>query len=49
MLNRICLADGIPLVNVVRKPEQAQLLRDQGATHVVDPAPRPSSPTSSQR
>ena len=36
MLNRICLADGIPLVNVVRKPEQAQLLRDQGATHVVD-------------
>lgn len=36
MLNRICLADGIPLVNVVRKPEQARLLRDQGATHVVD-------------
>lgn len=36
MLARICLADGIPLVNVVRKPEQAALLRDQGATHVVD-------------
>ncbi|SOB86636.1 NADPH:quinone reductase [Sphingomonas guangdongensis] len=35
-LNRICLADGIPLVNVVRSPEQAQLLRDAGATHVVD-------------
>lgn len=36
MLNRICLADGIPLVNVVRKPEQAELLRSQGAKHVVD-------------
>ncbi|MFN9773213.1 MAG: zinc-binding dehydrogenase [Burkholderiales bacterium] len=36
MLNRICLKDGIPLVNVVRKPEQAALLRGQGATHVVD-------------
>ena len=36
MLNRICLADGVPLVNVVRSASQAQLLRDQGATHVVD-------------
>jgi NADPH:quinone reductase-like Zn-dependent oxidoreductase len=36
MLNRICLADGVPLVNIVRKPEQADLLRDQGATYVVD-------------
>jgi NADPH:quinone reductase-like Zn-dependent oxidoreductase len=36
MLNRICLADGVPLVNVVRRPEQADLLRDQGAEHVVD-------------
>lgn len=36
MLNRICLADGIPLVNIVRRPEQAALLRDQGAAHVVD-------------
>ena len=36
MLVKICLADGVPLVNVVRKPEQAQLLRDLGATHVVD-------------
>lgn len=36
MLNRICLADGIPLVNVVRSAEQATLLRDAGATHVVD-------------
>jgi len=36
MLNRICLADGVPLVNVVRRPEQAQLLREQGAVHVCD-------------
>lgn len=36
MLNRICLADGIPLVCVVRSAEQASLLRAQGAQHVVD-------------
>jgi NADPH2:quinone reductase len=34
MLNRICQADGIPLVNVVRGEEQAALLRGLGATHV---------------
>ncbi|MBI4885321.1 MAG: zinc-binding dehydrogenase [Actinobacteria bacterium] len=36
MLNRICIADGIPLVNIVRRPEQAELLRGQGALHVCD-------------
>ena len=36
MLNRICLKDGIALVNIVRKPEQAVLLRSQGAVHVCD-------------
>jgi NADPH:quinone reductase-like Zn-dependent oxidoreductase len=36
MLNRICLADGVGLVNVVRSEEQAKLLRDAGAKHVVD-------------
>ncbi|MBS0429138.1 MAG: zinc-binding dehydrogenase [Proteobacteria bacterium] len=36
MLNRICLKDGVGLVNLVRKPEQAELLRAQGAQHVVD-------------
>jgi NADPH2:quinone reductase len=36
MLNRICLKDGIGLVNIVRKPEQAALLRAQGAVHVCD-------------
>jgi NADPH2:quinone reductase len=34
MLNRICLKDGVALVNLVRKPEQAALLREQGAKHV---------------
>jgi NADPH:quinone reductase-like Zn-dependent oxidoreductase len=36
MLNRICLDDGIGLVNIVRKPEHVALLREQGAEHVVD-------------
>ncbi|KGP01904.1 zinc-binding dehydrogenase [Alcaligenes sp. A-TC2] len=36
MLNRICLEDGVGLVNIVRKPEQADLLRAQGAVHVCD-------------
>lgn len=36
MLQKICIADDVPLVNVVRKPEQEQLLRDLGATHVCD-------------
>ena len=36
MLNRICIADGVPLVCIVRKPEQATLLKSQGATFVCD-------------
>ncbi len=36
MLQRICRKDGIALVNIVRSPDQAALLRGQGATHVVD-------------
>jgi NADPH2:quinone reductase len=36
MLVKICLKDGVDLVNIVRKPEQAKLLRDIGARHVVD-------------
>ncbi len=36
MLNKICLKDGIPLVNIVRKPEQAALLRGIGARFVCD-------------
>lgn len=36
MLNRICQADGIPLVNIVRRADQAAILRDLGATWIVD-------------
>jgi NADPH:quinone reductase-like Zn-dependent oxidoreductase len=36
MLNKICLEDGIPLVNIVRSAEQAKLLRGIGAKHVID-------------
>ncbi|MET0241453.1 MAG: zinc-binding dehydrogenase [Sphingobium sp.] len=36
MLQKICLADGIPLVNIVRSEAQAQILRDIGARHVVN-------------
>ncbi len=36
MLQRICHADGVPLVNIVRRPEQAAILSDLGAIHVCD-------------
>ena len=36
MLNKICLKDGIDLVNIVRNSEQAGILRKIGARHVVD-------------
>jgi NADPH:quinone reductase len=36
MLVRICAADGIGLVNVVRRAEQVKILRDIGAAYVVD-------------
>ena len=36
MLNKICLKDGINLVNIVRSAEQAEILRKIGAKHVVD-------------
>jgi NADPH:quinone reductase-like Zn-dependent oxidoreductase len=36
MLNRVCLADGVPLVNIVRNPTQVALLRGLGAKHVID-------------
>jgi len=38
MLNRICIHDGIALVNIVRKPEQVALLRAAGAKHVCSSA-----------
>ncbi|MET0879651.1 MAG: zinc-binding dehydrogenase [Tardiphaga sp.] len=36
MLNRICLKDGIDLVNIVRSEAQEKLLRDLGAKYVVN-------------
>jgi NADPH2:quinone reductase len=38
MLNRVCLADQIPLVNIVRRPEQEELLRSAGAAYVCNSA-----------
>jgi NADPH:quinone reductase len=36
MLNKLCLNENIELVNIVRKPEQADVLRAIGAKHIVD-------------
>lgn len=36
MLNKICLADGVPLINIVRSAEQVKLLQDIGAKYVLD-------------
>jgi NADPH2:quinone reductase len=36
MLNKICLADGVELVNIVRKAEQEQTLREIGAKYICN-------------
>ncbi|MDX2088673.1 MAG: zinc-binding dehydrogenase, partial [Kofleriaceae bacterium] len=36
MLVKICKADGVPLVNIVRREGQSALLKDLGATYVLD-------------
>jgi NADPH:quinone reductase-like Zn-dependent oxidoreductase len=36
MLNKICIKDGVGLVNIVRNAEQEQILRKIGAKYVVD-------------
>src|SRR5258707_2944666 len=36
MLNKICLKDGVGLVNIVRNAEQGDILRKLGAKCVVD-------------
>ncbi|MBX3707813.1 MAG: zinc-binding dehydrogenase [Pseudomonadales bacterium] len=36
MLVKICLKDGVPLVNIVRKQEHVDLLKSIGATHVCN-------------
>lgn len=44
MLNKLCIERNIPLVNIVRRSEQEELLRSEGAQYVVD-----SSKTSFKR
>lgn len=36
MLNRLCISEQIPLVNVVRRPEQVDLLTSAGAAYVCN-------------
>jgi hypothetical protein len=36
MLNKICIADGVDLVNVVRKQEQVEILEKIGAKYIVN-------------
>lgn len=36
MLNRICQADGVELVNVVRRQEQVDILKGMGAKYIVN-------------
>jgi NADPH:quinone reductase-like Zn-dependent oxidoreductase len=36
MLNRVCLADDVPLVNIVRSSTQVHILREIGARYVCD-------------
>ncbi|MEZ5572564.1 MAG: zinc-binding dehydrogenase [Halioglobus sp.] len=36
MLNRICIADAVPLVNIVRKPEQEAILQALGAKYIIN-------------
>jgi threonine dehydrogenase-like Zn-dependent dehydrogenase len=38
MLNRLCRAETVPLVNIVRSAAQEKLLRDLGAKHVCNSA-----------
>jgi NADPH2:quinone reductase len=36
MLVKLCIKDHVPLVNIVRKPDQEELLRSLGAVHVCN-------------
>ena len=36
MLNKLCIADGVPLVNIVRRAEHVALLEGIGAKHICD-------------
>jgi len=36
MLNRVCIEEGIDLVNIVRKPEQEKILQELGAEYICN-------------
>ena len=36
MLNKICMSDGVDLVNIVRKPEQVAILEELGAKYIIN-------------
>jgi NADPH2:quinone reductase len=36
MLNKYCQREGVPLLNVVRRREQAKILEDEGAKFILD-------------
>ena len=36
MLNKVCIKEGVPLVNIVRKQEQVDLLTKRGAKYIVN-------------
>ncbi|GIS32537.1 MAG: hypothetical protein Ct9H90mP4_04510 [Gammaproteobacteria bacterium] len=36
MLIKICIDEGVPLINIVRKEEHVELLKSFGATHVCN-------------
>jgi NADPH:quinone reductase-like Zn-dependent oxidoreductase len=36
MVNKLCQQEQVPVVNIIRKPDQEALLREIGATHVVN-------------
>ena len=36
MLNKYCQREGVPLLNVVRRKEQAKILEDEGAKFILD-------------
>ena len=36
MLQRVCLVDGVPIINIVRSPAQVSILRGIGATYVLN-------------
>jgi NADPH:quinone reductase len=45
MLVKLCIRDAVPLVNIVRKPDQEALLRSLGAVHVCNSESTSFSPS----